>query len=1035
MSEEILEPTEPPIKPIIPYGYGFYKRGDKLAKTGIKDGQLADYRDPNIHDCNFSEHEKAVYLIVKVPLSKIEEWESFDFETLDDDKFKARDFIDYKDIEKETSVKLTDIRSTKAIEVLDIQDNPNLHNDIKTYVASKIPVFDYKVITEGDFTYGTPVEANYSTRALGYLDLGDLTANLTLNQISDVTETSSATITENISTFSFTDNGANYTTSVNHTSDVIYLQHTGSGNVYIHNMILDFISSTQSNTGIRYTSTATGNINIYNNWLKGNGKVYLPIHINSATPILNFYNNIVSENVGSFALVTVVDINASSFIENNALGSSSQNGFNIGLYAPTLRNNVVINSTGSGYVNLSNATGYNNASEDATCTNTNWSTGTGNEPSINPANEFKSLASDDWNYLRLITGGVLETGGVAPSIAENTTGIRGNTRGVDGTYSIGADEYDTATYEGTFEYGTGYTGGNFPTRAKAYESIPALFTANLIFNQISDTTETSVSVGTENLNTFSFTDNFNGYKTNLNANNHGIDLSFSNGSCNINGDNGLMFTQYTLSSTYASILIRLGSLGQVYNIHHIVCDKNGKNGHGIRQSGISGGDVKIYSCKVFGAITTGFSTYAISSTATQIENCTSDNCGIGVDCNSKSTIVKNVACINNTTDFANISNATGTNNASEDATALDANWSTGTSNITGITPANEFKSLVSDDWNNLRLISGGSLETNGTAPSIAENTTGIRGNARGVGGNYSIGADEYDTATYDGSFTYGTGGTKLTRELAYSELIPALLTANLLLTAVSDTTETSSATISAGLNSFNIIDDYAEYITTAGNISLAYLTCFGPGSVTLKNGVVDQSAATSSNLKMHRTVSAVVGYDLIIHNFKIAGSYFAIPVSFDVAGINYYFYNILADHIRYGFTGSVAGATLDNCTFNDIAYQGCSIGSNACTIRNVSVTNGSQLGTDLPNFYLISNATGTNNASEDASADNANWSTGTGNLININPNDAFLSLVSTDSNYLKPDPDGVLANNGTAPSITENTHGLGGNPRPHTVIV
>lgn len=71
---------------------------------------------------------------------------------------------------------------------------------------------------------------------------------------------------------------------------------------------------------------------------------------------------------------------------------------------------------------------------------------TGSEPALRSlvaANEFRSttLAAGD-PFMRVKLGGQLANGGVAPSIAANTYGNRGNTRGrgSPASYSIGADE-------------------------------------------------------------------------------------------------------------------------------------------------------------------------------------------------------------------------------------------------------------------------------------------------------------------------------------------------------------------------------------------------------------------------------------------------------------------------------------------------------------------------------------------------------------------------------------------------------------------
>jgi len=69
-----------------------------------------------------------------------------------------------------------------------------------------------------------------------------------------------------------------------------------------------------------------------------------------------------------------------------------------------------------------------------------------------------------------------------------------------------------------------------------------------------------------------------------------------------------------------------------------------------------------------------------------------------------------------------------------------------------------------------------------------------------------------------------------------------------------------------------------------------------------------------------------------------------------------------------------------------------------------------------------------NNISQDDTADDA--TTQSGNIINATAADEFVSLDSSSSDFLKPKEGGQIYNMGIAPSISENTTGIGGNARP-----
>jgi hypothetical protein len=196
--------------------------------------------------------------------------------------------------------------------------------------------------------------------------------------------------------------------------------------------------------------------------------------------------------------------------------------------------------------------------------------------------------------------------------------------------------------------------------------------------------------------------------------------------------------------------ITLNESGPDFLVHDLLVDISGATGGlpaGIIQSSNnSGRSVFMFNCAVKAAsIGYAFSIQNNYGADLRVENCTADGGAYGfAHSGAVSDYINNVAVNAATGGFnSNISTCYGYNNASDDPSAGDGNWSTAANNITGITPANEFASLSFASPSFAKLKAGGSLEAGGTAPTIVENTVGIRGNARPHNGSYSIGADEY----------------------------------------------------------------------------------------------------------------------------------------------------------------------------------------------------------------------------------------------------------------------------------------------------
>ena len=101
---------------------------------------------------------------------------------------------------------------------------------------------------------------------------------------------------------------------------------------------------------------------------------------------------------------------------------------------------------------------YNSYSEDGSVL-TEPDGGSGNASGINPATEFVSTTYSNPDYLKVVPGGTLATGGITPTITGNTAGVRGDARpGADAQTSAGVDEYSPPSP--SIRSGGGGGGGN-----------------------------------------------------------------------------------------------------------------------------------------------------------------------------------------------------------------------------------------------------------------------------------------------------------------------------------------------------------------------------------------------------------------------------------------------------------------------------------------------------------------------------------------------------------------------------------------------
>lgn len=252
--------------------------------------------------------------------------------------------------------------------------------------------------------------------------------------------------------------------------------------------------------------------------------------------------------------------------------------------------------------------------------------------------------------------------------------------------------------------------GTYLTCVLAYGDVAQL-TGNLLFTQIGTSIETARPIigvstaGNDFLHTALTYHNGDPTaavpKVTLNANTFGLSPDFTGGAGNVTIQNLIVELTATLTNNYHSISIS-GSYTGACKILNCMVDKGGEVGTGIIIGQSSCSSAVVQNCtsrnqktsSVYGA----FNSYSFPSGQLYFVNCVAldNNRGLYLFNSGHVVNVFNMFCADSTTvDFYNIASSTGRNNASEDATAADGNWSTAANNLTSKTSAN---SLLSSSW-------------------------------------------------------------------------------------------------------------------------------------------------------------------------------------------------------------------------------------------------------------------------------------------------------------------------------------------------
>lgn len=386
------------------------------------------------------------------------------------------------------------------------------------------PIKDINAITSGSATVGAG--KTYTTWALAWADVGNLTGNLNLQQETAITETAGAVSTVSLNGYTWVNNAlpanygdATYTgllLTLNHTAHGFSLGMEGPGTLKIHDMD-GTRAQADTNKGFISTETidAAFTAYIYRNIYDGqttnatNG-----IRWEDSTPILYFYSNIFFSINNAIFYCGAGGLNSASIIENNTCHTvtGTFSVFNVNNNGGTFRNNFGYGAGSDGvFYQIGSATGYNNAADDTSCADGNWATGSGNKVSLTEANEVESTDYQDGDaFDRPVLNGNLYRTGASPGVADVAIN---NFTMVPGKIDIGAkfaygiiykgQSNGSATATNTITLSHTIANGNKRTLlvSLAWEGNPIPTVSSIQYNNTNMTLVGNVTVGTVTKNT------------------------------------------------------------------------------------------------------------------------------------------------------------------------------------------------------------------------------------------------------------------------------------------------------------------------------------------------------------------------------------------------------------------------------------------------------------------------------------------------------------------------------------------------------
>lgn len=323
-------------------------------------------------------------------------------------------------------------------------------------------------MTSGSYTVGSG--GDYANWAAAAAATENLTGNLTFTQISDVTDNTALAFNVALGgyTLTLTSNkrhngnfggGWKTTLSMNLSSSTAIMitnSSTSAGAKFNVNNLNLLYTGTVTSFGLLldFASATTNITNTVNDCIaNANSKPVSPFRSSNDNNVLKIYN-CVSANGGGTGTQYAFGFNFNGIHSSSVLENSTAYGFtkpSTGNAAGVLnyKNQAMIYKN---VASFGNTTSFQNASftggigSNVTATKCASSDTYGSEAglrSLADTAQFQSVTITDGDlFLKIKSTGVLDDGGVAPSIAANTTGIRGTARPHDvNKYSIGADEF------------------------------------------------------------------------------------------------------------------------------------------------------------------------------------------------------------------------------------------------------------------------------------------------------------------------------------------------------------------------------------------------------------------------------------------------------------------------------------------------------------------------------------------------------------------------------------------------------------------
>lgn len=309
---------------------------------------------------------------------------------------------------------------------------------------------------------------------------------------------------------------------------------------------------------------------------------------------------------------------------------------------------------------------------------------------------------------------------------------------------------------------------------------------------------------------------------------------------------------------------------------------------------------------------------------------------------------------------------------------------------------------------------------------------------------WSIGFDYPVSLVSSGGYTVGTGGD-------YSNWLDACtntattLTGNLTFTQISDVVETSRSSWATNTNGFLLA--LTSNRIHRGVIASAWRTLYNSttdSSVFDITGISGRQSIDISNLYF-KIQNKSINFGVVLN----IGIQFSPPYVYNIFNnifdINLFTFNTINvfqsnsssvvlnvyNNIIFGFNGGGYGisSTCNNTVIeNNTLYSsalntlGIRTSGSGLTVKNNAVY------TEGACYTWVDPASSINNASKDSTANGA--TTTSNNQINRSTGLDFLSVTSSNADWLRPTPTGALAASGAVPSVAANTTGIDGNNRP-----